>query len=66
MIPYRKPIEKVSCALCSFSEQAGISYLCRRKPPQMVDQIRDEAYGHGLWPLVKGDDWCGDFIEYKE
>ncbi|WP_341486033.1 hypothetical protein [Thioclava sp. GXIMD4215] len=58
-----------SCADCAFFEDhktnsetvvaADDAGLCRFNPP--VSQ--PEASSHGLWPVVKTDDWCGHFEE---
>ncbi|WP_339114856.1 hypothetical protein [Thioclava sp. GXIMD2076] len=54
-----------TCSDCAFFEDhktnaaaaADDAGLCRFNPP--VSQ--PDASAHGLWPVVKTDDWCGHF-----
>lgn len=69
-------IRKSVCAKCNFFEQkedqspdmpAGLqSGLCRRHAPRCAldldmeeDALIEQA--PAIWPVVRGDDWCGDF-----
>jgi hypothetical protein len=54
-----------ACAACRFYDDHKLngaaatdeSGLCRFNPP--VSQPNPE--GHGLWPVVSAEDWCGHF-----
>lgn len=53
------------CESCRFFDDHKVnggqakddSGLCRFNPP--VSQ--PDASGHGLWPVVSAEDWCGHF-----
>lgn len=55
----------VACQACRFyddhvtngAKALGDEGLCRFNPP--VSQ--PEPTGHGLWPVVGSNDWCGHF-----
>ena len=32
--------------------------LCRKRPP-----TAKRSNGQAVWPVVKADDWCGEFLE---
>jgi chlorite dismutase len=57
-----------SCENCLFSTYSGIGYLaCRRYPPQPVTakEYLPDRYII-VWPLVKREDWCGEFKKSEE
>ena len=59
------PNNSTCCASCRFYDDHKLneavantdSGLCRFNPP--VSQ--PDPLGHGLWPVVAPDDWCGHF-----
>ena len=35
---------------------------CKRHPPVRAGMVNAYTYDHlGVWPLVRPDDWCGEF-----
>lgn len=59
------PDNSISCASCRFYDDHKLNDavsqndrgLCRFNPP--VSQ--PDPQGHGLWPVVSAEDWCGHF-----
>ena len=50
-----------ACLLCDFSSphpQDDNLRHCRRECPSIID-----AAGGARWPVVRAEDWCGDFVE---
>lgn len=61
-----------TCDMCVYSDEGeapedrsvGVWLLCRRRPP-VVFRSADDGYsgGPGVFPRVKRDDWCGEWVE---
>jgi len=61
------------CEICRYFTSAG--YFCRRSAPRAVSiahrkferQVCERNgihnYTGSIWPIVKPDDWCGEFKE---
>ena len=50
------------CKECKFFDrQIGSFGLCRHDTPAM--SFSDDDLFGGVWPEVKGNDWCGEFQE---
>lgn len=53
--------EEIGCSICRFSSlhpDNDSMMLCRRQCP-----AETASNGVAKWPIVKADDWCGDFEE---
>jgi len=60
-----------ACANCKFCSRGdGQDLLCRRLPPQSTVVLRPAQTLQGTqlvptpvtsWPLVRKDEWCGEF-----
>ena len=58
--------QEPTCASCRFGYPSRAAVVCRRHPPApdmryLGADIGDAAVG--AWPLVDGDDWCGEYEE---
>lgn len=55
--------ENANCANCHFStghvEGHPDAFNCRRRAP-IIDHTK--PLGPAQWPLVKADDWCGEYL----
>jgi hypothetical protein len=50
-----------NCDSCRFSDlhpDNDSLFFCRRRCPVQVTNAR-----HAMWPVVKSEDWCGEFEE---
>lgn len=53
-----KSFSEPECLVCAYSEPATKGHRqCRRHAPVLVAGDRQKV----LWPVVKNEDWCGDF-----
>ncbi len=54
-----------SCSICKYSgkQQGFKDYPCQRYAPVMekVESFVDGRQYMPRFPIMKGDDWCGDF-----
>lgn len=51
--------EEPTCKNCQYADRAGSNiYFCRRNLPTYNN-------GAGVWPTVKGDDWCGKWRDLE-
>jgi hypothetical protein len=60
--PLKRPLrERASCESCEFGEmhaQNDRLFYCRRHAPGLTN-----GAGGAVFPVVKENDWCGDFRE---
>ena len=60
------------CRNCAYSDDSdspadpkdGEWLLCRRRPPVVFAAVNDGFVGGaGVFPRVRRDDWCGDWVQ---
>ena len=55
---------RMACQWCQYSRHEPLShslYQCRRRPPMPVGPDHS-----GYWPVVMGEQWCGEFLIDEE
>lgn len=56
----------MKCHECIYSVPRGYQFFeCRRRAPiaEKVEHSVDLRGFIPIWPIVKLDDWCGDFVK---
>jgi len=77
-----KEVDKISCANCAFFDKFPVQKrtdnvlgACKANPPfpasysnidQYLSETQDKPSKLGIWPLVRGDFWCGVFTPNDE
>ena len=67
MIKHTPLAGPVACAICRFfvlDAEADRLGECHRRAP--VAPVRNDLYPAAIWPLVKPEQVCGEFMEREE
>ena len=57
------PVAEQSCLNCMYLRGG----FCRRNAPVVfAEPSTHYTYSKAFWPVVKGDDWCGEWVSAEE